>query len=512
MTEHLAHRDLELLHAWDEQYAVAETDYLPRSPFMPLPFLAPVAIAGFSWISGGLPVMTDVAFLLLTLLCVVNLVLELHHFSRRFGTGGLVLFGGVLIWFCYDYFKHWFGAEFSNIQWVGPDIIAKAAFFHCLLVQCMTVGLLLPWGRVVEKLFYKIREPAPEAYFTVILVMLAIGFSPYFVPGWTRESLPSVLYKLVTFQGSYSIAWNVGRSGNLNTNWGGYVAEILNVGGVGALLGMTYAILVSKSWGQRIFLCLVYLHFLASAFYSGRRGQIIYFALPPLVLLFLKYHAQVAEVGRRYSKRAYILAAAIGFAVLLTVQTQITFRARGLSEVDLDQVSITDVEGNNMFSEGLLGYARVPDETGGFFGDYFPGSRLIMPVPELVFWAAIHPIPRAAWPGKPYDRMWEWYNTLTAGTGTSGTTVSKGLVGWWYFRFGMMGVIQGGLVFGLIMRVAERALQNAQGRVIVIMLSLGITTWLLRCYRDVGFLELYTLLVGVAGLWLVARFFGSTRQ
>src|SRR5688500_10037701 len=81
----------------------AHAGMLPRSIFMPVAFLPPVALCGVSWMAGGVPLMTDLGMGALTLACGMLLLAELVNFPRRFGVGGLVLFGGVLVWFCYDY-------------------------------------------------------------------------------------------------------------------------------------------------------------------------------------------------------------------------------------------------------------------------------------------------------------------------------------------------------------------------------------------------------------------------
>jgi hypothetical protein len=495
---------LPYLNSGEEPAVGASAPYVARPKWLPLPFMVPVLLCGISWASGGVPAFTDAGFVILTALCIGFLLVEMVRFPRRFGTGGILLFGGVLIWFCDDYLKHWFHHDFRAESWMPPDVVAKSAFYHCLLVISMSVGLLIQRGKWFERgFFFSITEPrSPQIYFALVVAVSMLGILPYFA--FSRESVLSVATKLLKLQAS-SIDWAYGRSGNLNYNWGGYIAELLNVGAVGGILGVFYALLISKSLLEKIVCWILWLHFFMYGYYSGRRGVIVYFVLPPLILLFMKYQDAAVQRFQKFSIRAYLICGLILVAMLFVVQIQTKFRGSGMSDVKFEEVNFNDIEGNNMFSEGLSGYQLIPDQQ-PFFSNRWPGEGLIRPIPEFVFWILVHPIPRALWHDKPVDPVWAWYNQVVTGSDNmQGTTISKGLVGWWYFRFGIFGVIEGGIVMGWLMVVSERALQNAQGRPIVIMLSLAFSTWLFRCYRDVGMLELYTLLVGVIFLWVVMR-------
>ena len=99
-------------------------------------------------------------------------------------------------------------------------------------------------------------------------------------------------------------------------------------------------------------------------------------------------------------------------------------------------------------------------------------------------------------------------------TGLEGTTISHGLVGSWYFKYGIAGIIEGGLLMGLLYSIAERTLNKGTGRPMVIMISLGLLTWLFRCFRDVTFPELWALLLGfmvLTGLIWFGRIFASAK-
>lgn len=94
---------------YEESTPVAEAPreliFVPRSNYQFLPMIIPAIFCGISWAGNGIPTLTDIGFVCFTLLSAFYLTLEFVRFPRRFGIGGLVLWGGVLCWFCQDYFS-----------------------------------------------------------------------------------------------------------------------------------------------------------------------------------------------------------------------------------------------------------------------------------------------------------------------------------------------------------------------------------------------------------------------
>lgn len=483
--------------------AAASPAYLPRSLWMPAPFMLPAAVAGLSVLLGGAPVLTDLAFVALTVICGVLLISELVQFPRRFGVGGCVLFGGVLLWFCYDYGAHWLGVDFSNPNVeVSPLTVARSAFCHCLFVCMMAVGLLLPWGRAIVRMFQLVPEPATkDFYLWVLLGLFAVGVVPYFL--FTAEPFYLAIWLEMTGGRAGGATWSVGRTGNVNTSWGGYIAVLTQLGQIGGQLAVFYAVLVARENWKRLIGWCVWLFWVFIAFGSGSRGALVFMALPAVALLYLKHQALAAAIFGRFSSRAYVVTGALLLFMLFAVQFQAYFRASSYAGADVRDVSITHLRGTSMFSEGLLGYELIPREV-DFFYNSLPGESLVRPMPQTLYQFLIGPIPRALWKSKPIDPVWQWYNATVTGSedGSVGTTVAQGLVGSFYFRYGLIGVIQGGLLMGWLMILGERALQQARGRPIVILLSLGFLTWIFRCYRDLNFHGLYPLIIGAVGLWV----------
>ena len=145
----------------------------------------------------------------------------------------------------------------------------------------------------------------------------------------------------------------------------------------------------------------------------------------------------------------------------------------------------------------------MPDQV-PFFCDRFPGEGIIRPIPETIFWFLMGPIPRALWENKPTDDAMVWYNKMVGGTdGREGTTIAQGLVGHWYFRYGIAGVVEGGMLVGWLMGVSERLLRRANGRPMTLVAALAMAAWLFRIYRNFYFIELYGPLIGVLAFTLL---------
>jgi hypothetical protein len=480
--------------------------FVPRSQKQWLPMLIPTVICGASWLMGGIPMLTDVGFSFLTVLCLVFLISEFVRFPRRFGIGGILLYGGVLIWFAQDYFVHWFGKNFNDPMVGAPvTIIAKMAFFHCLFILMLILGLQIKRGQWLTRLVLSTPEPGNEIfYFILVVILQMIGFSAFF---FTADSFfTSASAAVFGMWTGAAVNWTVGRTGNLNYNWGGYVAQIIQVGQIGGLLAVLFAIVIStKVWSKVLCWC-IWAYWTLDVFAGGRRGDMAFMMFPPIALLFVKYQARAAMKFRRKSIWAYVIAGTLTFFLLVIVQIEGTYRAIGLQNADLSQVDLTVNQGNSMFSEGLTAWILIPDQQ-GFFANRGFGEGFIRPIPEQIYLLFVGAIPRALWNDKPVDGLWEWYNRVItkSNNGVNGTTIAHGLVGYWYFHYGVGGVLEGGLLVGWLMAICERALQESNGRPMGMFMSLGMAVWLFRCYRDFSYVELYALLIGAVVLNVLVR-------
>lgn len=206
----------------------------------------------------------------------------------------------------------------------------------------------------------------------------------------------------------------------------------------------------------------------------------------------------------RFGLRAYLAAGAMLLLVLVLVQLQARYRTETYKDLDLREIRVLDLQGNAMFSEGLLGWAVIPEQTPVYY-TRFPGEAMLRPIPDAIADFFITPIPRALWRSKPVDPVWEWYNAIYNNTseGREGTTIAQGLVGHWYFRYGLWGVLEGGLLVGWLLGVGERSLRHARGRPIAVLFSLAFVVWLFRNFRAYSYIDLHPLIVGAFALTLL---------
>jgi oligosaccharide repeat unit polymerase len=439
-------------------------------------------------------------------MCLGCFVAELLSFRRRFGVGGMTLFGGMLVWYCYDYLRHWaFSPDYLTGLANTREVVAKHSYYICLSMVVMIAGLNSRRGAWADRFMQRIPEVRDsQRCFWIMLAIFAVGISPYFF--FTAEPFYMAIYhQIFAGRGATTQAqWIGGRSGNVNYNWAGYVAQILSTGQIGAIYAIFYVVLLARKIFAKLVGWFIWVLWFLLGFGTGTRGEIVAMVMPLLFVLFIKYHS----LAKRLSMRAYMFGGVLVVVSLLVIQIQITFRNAGFQNADISSVNFMDFQGNAMFSEGLPAMRTIPDEHDFFFNHYYI-EGLVRPIPDTVYWALIGPIPRALWTSKPVDPVWVWYNQLSTGeaNGATGTTIASGLVSGWYMRYGLFGVLEGGLLVGWLMGVGERALQHSGGRLNLLLLSLGWEVWLFRAYRGLGFSDLYALLIGVAVLGVISMGF-----
>jgi hypothetical protein len=483
----------------------AEADH---SVLRPLLFGIPVILSGLSYVAGGVPALTDLSFLILAGLCLLFLARELWQFPEKQGMGGLLIFGGVLVWFCHDYFYYWFNVNFLDPAVpITADVIAKAAFYHCLFINIMVAVYKYPIFRWAEKLITIVPEPASGSlYLAVLLIMMAFTFAPFFV--FTSEPFYLALFQTATFQGDL-VPWAVhrtvvGNAMNLNYDWGGYVAQILQIGQMTGVLAAAFSIMIARSWSMKVLGWGVWFFWVGYSYVGLRRGDIAFMGLPVAALLYYKYQSLLISQLRQSRGKAYAMGGIVAAALFVGVQYEGSVRANAGS------LELFTARGDTMFSEGLKAWSIFPDKK-NYYYDNFPGETIVRPLPDTIFWLLIDPIPRALWNDKPLDSFGPWYSNLISGehSGANGTTVSSGAVGTWYFRFGPFGVIEGALLYGWLMGVAERSLRRAGNRPLAVIFALAFVTFMFRSYRDLWFHAFDQVLLTGILLYVVVKLLGA---
>lgn len=473
-------------------------------------------LSALAWMGGGSQSLNDICWILITLGCLVFSIMELWQFTNKFSLGALTFYGGSLAWFCYNYFDVLFGQDPSQTGY-EIEIISKATFYHALFFVCVLIGIYLP-TKQIPNYFAKIipQVKSPNTYMIVLGISLVVGLIPFIF--FTQETFFVALYHEIIGGRIGGTAWTVGRTGSINYSWSGYIAHLLDFGQVGSILGMFYCILVSRNPFHNLICIFIWLFWLALAFGSGTRGEVAFLALPVVGLLFFKYHIQTAHLLRKISIKAYVISLVIFTAVLLLIQIQAYFRMKGFEDVHLETNQVVELQGNHMFTASLLAFTYIPEKSQPFYARY-TGEPLTF-YPRWVFKMITHPIPRALWTSKPISESWVWYSELTTGRrmqgkGYRGTTIAPGIVGGFYLRYGLAGVIQGSLLFGWILGLLDRLILLGITRPLLLLLTFGLLTWMFRNFRGgLAPSEFWQLMVGYIPLCIFvyyANLFSANR-
>jgi hypothetical protein len=485
-----------------------------RTLLIPTAFAVPVLLSGLAYLGGGVPLLADAAFVVMTLLCLFLLVVELVRFGDRQGLGAILIYGGVLIWLSHDYLSNWLQHDYTAnpISGVTADVICRVAFYHCLFVFLLTIGFRLPWFRFVDGLVVGVPEPSDRRFYVGLVVVLTLlGLSAFY---WTVDGIlvSAVKGGFWFLHGAGPILFTVTRTGNLNFNFGAYVAQLIQMGQVGGLMAAMYALLIARTPIGKILGWADWAYWLSYSFTSIRRGDIAFMGMPIMGIMFLKFHAQ-----RDPQRQLRTLWQGLATGVLVLLVWIIVQKQSG----DRQNRGVFDLfggRGATMFSEGIAAWAIIPDRV-PFAYNRWAGEGVLRPLPETLWWFVVDIFPRAIWHGKPIDTFGVWYSSyisrdpaIVKSGGISGTTVSCGAVGYWYFRYGPFGVIQGGLLFGWMIGVAERALRRAQGQPIKVLFAMFYATFLFRSYRDLWWHNLYPIVIAAVVLWLLVRLVSGTRS
>jgi hypothetical protein len=512
--------DWEYEEAEEQEPVSSYNEPLPRSKWLFAPYLMPLGLCGFSYLAGGIPTATDTAFVCFVAISLVLLVMELRNFTRRFGMGLLIVVGGALIWYCHDYYSHWFGFDFGTSMDMPADIIAKNLFYTMMFVVCAVIGLGLPPSKRFLKICSKIPEPPTNKFFfLVILLTLFIGLIPFLFFS-AYPILENIWRAMTAMRSGNGPGFTAGRSGNLNYNWGGYLGQVQQIGEFGGLVGAFYAILIPADPLTKIIGLLVWLFWCALGFGSGARGSMIYDAFPVVLLLYIRYNVKAAAVFKRFSLQAIIYSLIAALVIFLVVQVQGEFRGVGAAGVDFKDFQVLENQGNDMFSEGLVAYAYFPDLM-PHPSVTFPGAAFVRPIPDTVWRWSYSWIPRALWHGKPgIGETNAWINSEISGGSAAneegstenaqGGTVAVSQSAAYYMYYGVPGIIEGGLLFGWLCKTVEVLLWRSVHRPLQLLFSLGCSAFLLRSFRDLTPHDFYPLAIGIIAVSLLIftiRFF-----
>lgn len=152
------------------------------------------------------------------------------------------------------------------------------------------------------------------------------------------------------------------------------------------------------------------------------------------------------------------------FYVLLSVailSLQTNFRDKG--EIEMTSLEHSPLRGYALNREIAFIVDNYGDRIPFIHGtDIIP--RILLPLPETFAIFIVNPIPRKYWTSKPVDPSFGPYNELRTGhTGFGASSnITPTIPGRYYINYGLPGVIQIGLIFGLLWRLFDRMMTGRQ--------------------------------------------------
>ena len=448
--------------------------------------------------------------------CGIFVMSEIWHFKTRQGWGAITMYFGILAWFCHDYLTHWY----DNGPWAqsypeAMPTVGKMAFLHCLFVTFMAFGIAL---QVPDKAVRWInRYPEPRSYdflFWLASVTLVINLGFYFFfsfAGASLQGLYETIYALYFGGRLGQVGTSVSMGGNLTTNFSGYLIMVAGTIGIGAHAAAGYLVFAPRNPAKKALMLATWLHAMMMSYGGGTRSILITQGASMGIFLLI-----YAIQKPRAAVKIYLMILGLCLVVAIGVQLQTHYRDKAYDINLSDQKLTSEIRGNTMFSEALSAYIEIPDRKPFFHNQNFPGEGAVRALPQMAFWFALGPVPRPllAMFGieKPIDPAWAYRAEDEAGTGAKnmGTTASYGLVGAWYFRFGILGMLEGAILMGWLYALAERIMRTAtmgSTRIMRMIIGMSLLTTLLMFYRDVVFIAIWPIILTLAGIGALIYFY-----
>lgn len=362
---------------------------------------------------------------------------------------GLFFFvAGNMFWFAYPALMQivtpglWFG------DWINRNVSTDA-----LMLATLGVSLFFMSGLVTFSFFINQqnirrnmsvvryertqRFDIPERFRVKVLAFgFAIGVSPYLIFGGNlRRVVDGIMgarsSKAWSLSPEDSLAYASGVKQMFFWITGSFLVAVLS-------LSALYLFIDKRNIKRRIYyLCFAVVAFLIIYFDRGTRSLFIVSLLPAIYLGMLLNYNKIFD-------RKKIIFSGILLSILLIAMTQFQMyyrldRTRGnMGDISIDNF-ISLKEQNDFFTETAI--AIDVRERIGFDLHEIP----------LVFFAA-NVVPRSLWPNKPMPQTL-WYYSLdrrNADIWKQGGNALPSVVGQYYMNWGWLGVVWGGMLFGLL--------------------------------------------------------------
>lgn len=479
-----------------------------------------------SYVAGGSPFITDIGWFALLVGCFYFLWEEVWSFPNRFGVGGIIWWSGIPLWFIWDYWQLWStlgpGGTNTYIKAFSgdPQVIALASVAHFVFFTTGTIALGMIRLKPMATLITRIPQPRNmNTLFWMVVILFLMSLIPYFF--FTKGTWYDAIWSKFTGFRASDNPFTVGRTGRLNTSWGAYILYLLKLLPLAGLIGAFYAIFYTRSVFKLAVCWFIYVFALAEAFGTGTRSHVLAMAAPLLGMVFIYYNATMLGWWRRMTPqrgRAIVICILIAGCAYLMMQIQGYNRRGSVAEISMARVELADPRDNTMFSHSLPLFERIPADRPPFYSR-IPGETWVRPFPDVVIDFFYGLIPRALWPSKPPDAAIDWANTIKGGAkgfGQKGATMSAGVVGWFWLRYGWSGAIQGGLIFGLLLSIIDQAIWRSRAKPLTLIFALAIAQFMFRSFRDLRWIQFYQTLIAIIVYCMIVFtynfFFGQPAQ
>lgn len=188
---------------------------------------------------------------------------------------------------------------------------------------------------------------------------------------------------------------------------------------------------------------------------------------------------------RRKRKQLLIWAGLLLLIAVTTFVIQLRYRDTGWATIGEEYKDSQSGFANDLALELAVIVSMFP-ETHPFINEPSFLERLVRPIPETFWLFVTSPIPRALWSGKPIDESFGPYNHIRMGCDGlySGSNITPTIMGRAYMKYGLVGVIEIGLLVGLLWRWVERIMVRHNTVNFPILIACSLAYYLLQSTRD----------------------------
>ncbi|MBX3617912.1 O-antigen polymerase [Nitrosomonas sp.] len=410
-----------------------------------------IILLGVALMSFTLSIALDLPWQINWCLLFVALSLELfqslHDLSARFYVFDALLFSlGMLVFTVADpIFAVWMGTDFPGVDesfYSGNSVGNMAGLVITVFCLCFYLGRVLVRTSCTQS--HVVMDPTMALKITTPLILMLgtlISLLAFLMNGggFGLENLINTLTARARGYVAFSSS-GLGTDDPLIALFGQAIPTVVILW----LISINW-----QRWRWSVLAVLMGLFlFILYILLGGRSGVI--FVLLTIVLY------QIVRLSARPKILRMVL---FGLLSIVILGLQANFRDMG--EIDMDSYEHSPFRGyalNREIAFIVDAYGeRIPFIHGP---DVIP--RIVLPLFETFAVFISNPIPRKFWTNKPVDPSFGPYNELRTGhTGFGASSnITPTIPGRYYINYGLPGVIQIGLIFGLLWRLFDRMMTN----------------------------------------------------